>query len=240
LLHASLPQAPWSALVTRLGYSFGFLIVIMARLQLFTENTITAVLPICAYPTARNFLAVVRVWGFVVAGNLIGTLIFAAFIRFTSALTPEYLASFAAVSGRILEVDFAHATAGGVVSGFLIACLVWVAPIVLTAEFWMILIVTYIIALGDFSHVVVGSAEAWFLVLNGSASLGRVFGTYVSGAFIGNVIGGAGLFTLLAYTQVFTELKEEKKVTEKEESENQDKSGKGDRSSPESHTENAE
>ncbi|HET7412170.1 MAG TPA: formate/nitrite transporter family protein, partial [Pararhizobium sp.] len=50
LLHASLPQAPWSALITRLGYSFGFLIVIMARLQLFTENTITAVLPICAYP----------------------------------------------------------------------------------------------------------------------------------------------------------------------------------------------
>ena len=206
LLKAHLPDAPWTPMVVHLGYSVGFLIVIMSRLQLFTENTITAVLPICAYPTRRNFLAVARLWSIVLAGNVVGTLIFSAFIRFSDALPAEHFAAFVAVCEGALQLSPTHALAGGVVSGFLIACLVWVAPIVQAAEFWMVLMVTYVIALGGFSHVVVGSAEAWFLVLNGSAGAGRVAIFYVLPALCGNIIGGTGLFTLLAYTQVFTEL----------------------------------
>ena len=206
LLKAYLPDAPWTPTVTHLGYSLGFLIVIMCRLQLFTENTITAVLPICAYPTGRNFLAVARLWSVVLTGNVLGTLIFAVFIRFSSALLPEHFSAFVAVCERVLDLSPTQALAGGVVSGFLIACLVWVAPIAQAAEFWMVLVVTYIIALGGFSHVIVGSAEAWFLVLNGSAGLGRLTLIYVLPALCGNIIGGTGLFTLLAYTQVFTEL----------------------------------
>jgi len=206
LLRAHLPDQPWAEMIEHLGYSLGFLIVIMSRLQLFTENTITAVLPICAYPTARNFLAVARLWAIVLVGNVVGTLIFAAFIRFSAALSPDTLTAFVKICEHLLAVSPARALAGGVVSGFLIACLVWMAPIVRGAELWMVLIVTYVIALGGFSHVVVGSAEAWFLVLNGSAGLGHVTAAYILPALLGNIIGGTGLFTLLAYTQVFTEL----------------------------------
>src|SRR5690625_6258320 len=35
----------WQKLASSFGYSVGFLIVILGRLQLFTENTITVVLP---------------------------------------------------------------------------------------------------------------------------------------------------------------------------------------------------
>ncbi len=206
LLKAHLPDAAWTPMIENLGYSLGFLIVIMSRLQLFTENTITAVLPICAYPTRQNFLAVARLWAIVLAGNIAGTLIFALFIRFSHVLLPGNMRAFVAVCERLLEISPTQALAGGVVSGFLIACLVWVAPIVQAAEFWMVLVVTYVIALGGFSHVVVGSAEAWFLVLNGSAGLGGLMLVYLLPALCGNIIGGTGLFTLLAYTQVFTEL----------------------------------
>ncbi len=45
LLEAHLPEAGWKPVVTKLGYSAGFLLVILGRQQLFTENTVTAVLP---------------------------------------------------------------------------------------------------------------------------------------------------------------------------------------------------
>lgn len=40
LLMSHLPDAPWRPLISRLGYCVGFLIVILGRQQLFTENTL--------------------------------------------------------------------------------------------------------------------------------------------------------------------------------------------------------
>src|SRR5579863_4947470 len=51
VLRRYLPDAPWRPLVVNLGYSFGFLIVIIGRQQLFTENTLTAVLPVLSKRT---------------------------------------------------------------------------------------------------------------------------------------------------------------------------------------------
>src|SRR3954453_15635744 len=41
LLRAHLPDAPWRPTVAKFGYSLGFLIVVLGRQQLFTENTLT-------------------------------------------------------------------------------------------------------------------------------------------------------------------------------------------------------
>src|SRR5215218_9856191 len=46
LLASHLPNAPWRPLVAKFGYSVGFLIVILGRQQLFTENTLTPILPL--------------------------------------------------------------------------------------------------------------------------------------------------------------------------------------------------
>src|SRR3954470_13238973 len=43
LLHAHLPHANWSPMVSKFGYAMGFLIVILGRQQLFTENTLTPI-----------------------------------------------------------------------------------------------------------------------------------------------------------------------------------------------------
>ena len=50
-LEAFLPDAPWRPLVAGFGYSIGFLIVILGRQQLFTETTLTVVIPVL---TRRN------------------------------------------------------------------------------------------------------------------------------------------------------------------------------------------
>lgn len=46
MLTATMTGVPGAALIADVGYAVGFLIVILARQQLFTENTLTAVLPI--------------------------------------------------------------------------------------------------------------------------------------------------------------------------------------------------
>uniref|UniRef100_UPI00301BF08D formate/nitrite transporter family protein n=1 Tax=Escherichia coli TaxID=562 RepID=UPI00301BF08D len=54
IFQVELEGVPGSFLLENLGYTFGFIIVIMARQQLFTENTVTAVLPVMQKPTMSN------------------------------------------------------------------------------------------------------------------------------------------------------------------------------------------
>jgi formate/nitrite transporter FocA (FNT family) len=68
-------------------------------------------------------------------------------------------------------------------------------------------LVTYVIALGGFSHVVAGSGEAWLLMLSGVIGVGKAVGGFIVPALIGNIIGGTGLFAVLAHGQVRDEIK---------------------------------
>src|SRR5580704_194374 len=77
LLTAHLPDQPWRPLISRFGYSVGFLIVILGRQQLFTENTVTVVLPLLIRKDLNTFLRMLRLWAVVLAGNLVGTFLFA-------------------------------------------------------------------------------------------------------------------------------------------------------------------
>lgn len=53
LLASYLPDRPWRPLISKLGYSVGFLIVVLGRQQLFTENTLTVILPLLLRSSAR-------------------------------------------------------------------------------------------------------------------------------------------------------------------------------------------
>lgn len=62
IFQVELEGVPGSFLLENLGYTFGFIIVIMARQQLFTENTVTAVLPVMQKPTMSNVGLLIRLW----------------------------------------------------------------------------------------------------------------------------------------------------------------------------------
>src|SRR6201996_9092451 len=84
-LYKYLPKADWTNLVVFLGYPVGFVIVILGKLQLFTENTVTAVLPLATHPTFRNVGRLLRLWAAVFAANMAGTL-FVAFLTARSVV----------------------------------------------------------------------------------------------------------------------------------------------------------
>lgn len=70
LLATHLPDAPWKPIIERMGYAVGFIVVILARQQLFTENTLTAVLPVIARRRLSWLLVMLRLWGIVLLANL--------------------------------------------------------------------------------------------------------------------------------------------------------------------------
>lgn len=205
-LKLRLPSVPASELISGFGYSVGFVIVILGTLQLFTEQTVTAVLPVATHPTLRNFGRLARLWSLVFVGNMLGTLFAAALMAWRVILSPDQLAAAIDLSARLLDHDFARTLLLGMPAGFLVGSIAWILPSAKGSEFWIVLMVTYVIAIGSFSHVVAGAAEAWLLWLTGRASLGWALGGFILPALLGNIIGGTGLFAVLAHGQVRHEL----------------------------------
>lgn len=206
LLRHNLPDAPWRPAVTNLGYCAGFLIAVLGRLQLFTENTITAVLPLLAERTSRNLRLTTTLWLVVLAANLVGTLLFAVGVTYAGIFSHDHTDVFLAVSHHLMEESALDVLLQGVPAGFLVAAMVWMMPSAKGSEFWVITLMTYLIALGGLTHVVAGSTEVFLLLLHAEIGIGRTVLGFILPALVGNVIGGTALFTLLAYGQVKEEL----------------------------------
>lgn len=205
-LHASLPDTPWRPLVENWGYAVGFLIVILGRQQLFTEITITALLPVLHAPSFRKAIALARVWTVVFFANMVGSALFASALH-ADVLLPDLIArGITDVSRHLADFTPAEAFARAILSGWMIATLVWMLPSAESARVAIIALVTYLIALFDLSHVVAGSVEVFYLMLGGELSAMDGIGELILPMLAGNIIGGSALFALLAYGQVRDEL----------------------------------
>jgi formate/nitrite transporter FocA (FNT family) len=209
VLHQRLPEAPWRELVTAMGYPVGFLIVILGRMQLFTESTITAVLPLVSDPTRESLGRTLRLWSVVLGANLIGTATGAAVIAFGGLGSAGAHDAMIAVSLPILDHSAFATLVNAVPAGFLIAILAWSLPNAREQSFLVIFAVTWVMAIGGFSHSVVGSSEAFLLFFSGHADAVRTLFGLILPAVIGNLIGGAGIFALLAHGQVRGEMTKE-------------------------------
>ncbi|MBR1178061.1 formate/nitrite transporter family protein [Bradyrhizobium sp. KB893862 SZCCT0404] len=204
-LHIHLPRAEWADLIVFLGYPVGFIIVILGKLQLFTEGTVTAVLPLATHPTFRNLRRLLRLWIAVFVANMAGTMFVAFLIARCAIVGRDQLAAAVEISTPIMAHDWVTTLLLATPAGFLVASIAWTLPNARGSEFWVILIVTYAIALGGFSHVVAGSAEAWLLMLTGQATIAATCG-FIFPALLGNLIGGTGLFAVVAHGQVRNEI----------------------------------
>jgi formate/nitrite transporter FocA (FNT family) len=202
LLRTYLPDQPWTPLVYRLGYTVGFLIVILGRQQLFTENTITVVLPLLNRLTWSNLLRVLRLWGIVLGTNLVGNALFAWVLANLRVFSPATRAAFAVVSEAALVGGFGAVLIRAVFAGWLIALMVWLLPVADTEQVSIIVIITYLVGLGTLAHVIAGSVEVLYLVFTGATTAGTYTVGFLIPSLIGNVIGGVLLVAVLNYGQV--------------------------------------
>lgn len=201
-----LPDAPWRFLVENLGYSFGFLLVILARMQLFTENTITTILPLVARRDMSCLMLVLRLWGLVLAANVVGAAVAGGFMVWSGTMSEPVMASIVDLSEH--ATGFAPGTAflKAIPAGILVAAIVWMLPAQQGNEVILIIVITWLIAAGDFTHIIAGSVEMWVLVF--AEMLGpraAVFDFFLP-VLAGNVAGGTAVFAFLAWGQVRAEV----------------------------------
>jgi formate/nitrite transporter FocA (FNT family) len=206
ILRMRLPEADWRPLVTALGYPVGFIMVVLARQQLFTENTITVVLPVMREPRAHNFLRAGRMWAIVLGANLVGTLIAALLCAYTPIIGEDLREAMLQISREGLQKDLLAMALSGVTAGFLMAAMVWLIPAADVAQFHVIVVMTYLIGIAGAAHIVAGSVETFLLVAHGELGAGAMLAQFTLPVLAGNIVGGTALFALLSYAQVMKEL----------------------------------
>ena len=204
LLRAHLPDAPWRPLVAKFGYSAGFLIVILGRQQLFTENTLTVILPLLLRKDMKTFLCVARLWTIVFAANIVGAFIFAWVISHTGIFGADIKESFGEIGREAAQGDWLMIFLRAIFAGWLIAMMVWLLPAAESARIWVIIIMTYLVALGGYAHIIAGSVEVFYAVLTGAVGWSTYFG-WMLPTLLGNCIGGVALVAVLAHAQVVNE-----------------------------------
>lgn len=206
LLEAELGDAPRAGLIAGFGYTLGFVLVIVSRLQLFTENTIAVILPVLAEPRRRRIWRAGRLWGIVLVANLVGTFLMALLVSHAGPVSAAHVAGMMEVSCHFAEKAGSEAFVKGIPAGFLLAAIVWMLPSSKGFEIFVIILFTWLIAVGGFTHVVAGSTEMFMLVLAGQIGIATGMAELILPTLAGNIVGGTGLFALLAYAQVREEM----------------------------------
>jgi formate-nitrite transporter family protein len=202
LLMAHLPDQPWRPLITRLGYSIGFLIVVLGRQQLFTENTLTVVLPLLLRRDSTTLRRLLRLWAIVLGANLVGTFLFALCVGKIGVFDLHTRECLTAIGSAHLGSGFGIVFVRSIFAGWLIALMVWLLPAAEAARVIIIIIITYLIGLGGFNHIIAGSTTVFFLVATGSISIETYFVQFFLPVVLGNVIGGLALVAALGHAQV--------------------------------------
>lgn len=201
VLHARLPEAPWRMLLTKFGYSVGFLIVILGRQQLFTENTLTPILPLLKELSWSKLGQVARLWLIILLANVAGAAGVAALIGLEAPFDPQVQQSFAEIATHFLDKAPSQHFLGGIFAGWLIATLVWLMPFASSARVLVIILITYLIGLGGFSHIIAGTVEAFYALYAGIIGAPDFFLGFFLPTLCGNAIGGVALVAAINHGQ---------------------------------------
>ncbi len=202
LLSVHLIDVPGGFLVVKLGYTTGFLIVVVARQQLFTENTLTAVLPFMTHPGWNALGRLLRLWGIVLVGNLVGVALFACGMVYMHVLGPAAHVTLVSQAMEVTSGTIMSTFTKGIVAGWLLGTMVWLLPALPNSKLVIIVVMTWLIGLGNFSHAIAGSTEVLYVVFRGSLPATDYLLRFLLPTVAGNILGGSVIFGLISHAQV--------------------------------------
>ena len=189
------------------GYPLGFILVVLSRSQLFTENTLEPVLPVLEKPSRKMLGKLLRLWAVVLAANLVGAALISAAIARTAMLPAPVLSAVMEHARESTAGGFGRVFYLGIFAGWLVALMAWLVAATHStgAQIAIVWLTTAPIAALGFRHSIAGSVNAFTRVWAGDASLADMLGNFVVPALIGNVVGGVVLVALLNHGQVSPE-----------------------------------
>lgn len=197
---ALLGTSPSAHLVACLFYPLGFIVVIIGRAQLFTENTLYPVALVLA--EKRELWNTLRLWSIVLPANVVGALAFSLLAARTQALEPRFVDALTHLGLQGLSHPAMAIFWSGVIGGWMIALAAWLVSgsHSITGSVALIWMLTYIVGLGNFAHCIASSCEIMVAVLTGHASW-LAYAEWFGPAVAGNICGGVVLVTILEYGQ---------------------------------------
>lgn len=206
ILQTYLPDETPFFLVAAMGYTIGFILVVTAKQQLFTENTITPILPFMTKPSLRRLRSVLRLWGIVFIGNLMGGALAAFIFVALPVFSADILSHFSIIGRHMMQNTPWEMFTKGILAGWLIATMVWVLAGINYAKILMIFLITYLIAAGGFTHVIVGSIEVFFLIFNHELGVSPAVLQFAIPTLLGNIVGGTCIFALISHAQIRSDM----------------------------------
>jgi formate/nitrite transporter FocA (FNT family) len=187
-------------MISRMFYPLGFIVVIIGRSQLFTENTLY---PVALVLTERKHLwNTLRLWAIVLPTNVLGAFAFALLASHTTALDPSFVNALSELGAKAIAHPATTVFWSGVIGGWIIALAAWLvsASHSVTGSVMVIWMLTFIVGLGDFAHCIASSCEIFVTVLTGHAPW-MAYLQWLGPAVLGNIVGGVCLVTILEYGQ---------------------------------------
>jgi len=181
-------------------YPVGFILVILGKSALFTEQTSVLALPVLN--GQRNIWELLRVWGLVIVGNIVGGILFTLFI---SLLAPNLNLfthdTMVIIGNHVLDYDAWVIFLSAIVAGWLMGLLNWLlnSSTNSLARIFLILMVTGVIGFGGFHHSIVGNIEIFGAFLHSDTISIFDYLWFLLLALLGNGIGGSIVVALFKY-----------------------------------------
>ncbi len=167
----------------------------------FLPKTLTPILPLMLRKDFSTFVRVLQLWAVVLCANLLGTYLFALCVGRVGLFDSPWSCvnrNWSSAHWIPVRLRFCSRNSGGLADrsdGV-------AATGCESARVSIIIILTYIVGLGAFNHIVAGSTTVFFLIVNHSLAWSTYFLQFFIPTLAGNILGGVALVAALGHAQV--------------------------------------
>ncbi len=193
-----------------LVYPVGFILVVLGRSLLFTEQTSLLSLPF--FHKKQSFGSLLKLWGTVIAGNMIGGFIITLILVWIGPQLHIYNEeAFEKIALHVVDYSGHVILISAILAGWLMGLLSWLLTSTkdTISKMLIIALITFVLAFTGLHHSIIGNIEVFAgLITSPKISFGD-YATFQSLALLGNAIGGFVFVGLFKYRTFVAGVKNE-------------------------------
>lgn len=181
-------------------YPIGFILVVLGQSILFTEQTSLLTLPVLN--KKRSFASLLKLWGIVISGNLMGGFLMAGVVIWIGPHLGIFdIQSVESIAVHVAEHNMWVLLVSAILAGWLMGLLSWLvaASKDTLSRIFIIYLITAVLSFAGLHHSIVGNVEVFAGLISSSKISISDYGIFEGLALLGNAIGGAVFVALLKY-----------------------------------------
>lgn len=189
-------------LLSALAFPIGFLILIVGKGELFTENFFV---PVTGVVSGRGKVSdLLLLWAWTLFFNFVGGVVFALLASRPEVMVDGARDFLIALAQKKVELSFWPAFVKAIFAGWLMTLLTWLLLAARGSGSRILIVwaVGFLLVAGHFNHVVISASEIFLAMgLGAPITVGQWLTDNFVPALLGNVVGGLFFVTLLGYVQ---------------------------------------